>query len=65
MCVHACTDAQILTKELGSQYLFIGLSLMGKLFDGTIPPNNTLFGGTVLQNNTIFEGRIPPNSTLF
>ena len=37
----------------------------GKLFGGTVPPNNTLFGGTVPPNNTLFGGTVPPNSTLF
>ena len=37
----------------------------GKLFGGTVPPNNTLFGGTVPPNNTLFDGTVPPNSTLF
>ena len=36
----------------------------GKLFGGTVPPNNTLFGGTVPPNNTLFGGTVPPNSTL-
>ena len=40
-------------------------SLRGKLFGGTVPPNNTLFGGTVPPNNTLFGGTVPPNSTLF
>ena len=29
---------------------------MGKLFGGTVPPNNTLFGGTVPPNSTLFGG---------
>ena len=37
----------------------------GKLFGGTVPPNNTLFGGTVPPNNTLFGRTVPPNSTLF
>ena len=37
----------------------------GKLFGGTVLPNNTLFGGTVPPNNTLFGGTVPPNSTLF
>ena len=37
----------------------------GKLFGGTVPPNNTLFGRTVPPNNTLFGGAVPPNSTLF
>ena len=40
-------------------------SKRGKLFGGTVPPNNTLFGGTVPPNNTLFGGTVPPNSTLF
>ena len=28
----------------------------GKLFGGTVLPNNTLFGGTVPPNNTLFGG---------
>ena len=28
----------------------------GKLFGGTVPPNNTLFGGTVPPNSTLFGG---------
>ena len=42
-----------------------GKVLRGKLFGGTVPPNNTLFGGTVPPNNTLFGGTVPPNSTLF
>ena len=34
-------------------YLFL---LRGKLFGGTVPPNNTLFGGTVPPNSTLFGG---------
>ena len=30
--------------------------LWGKLFGGTVPPNNTLFGGTVPPNSTLFGG---------
>ena len=37
----------------------------GKLFGGTVPPNNTLFGGTVPPNKALFGGTVPPNSTLF
>ena len=37
----------------------------GKLFGGTVLPNNTLFGRTVPPNNTLFGGTVPPNSTLF
>ena len=37
----------------------------GKLFGGTVPPNNTLFGGTVPPNTTLFGGTVPPDSTLF
>ena len=49
-------------------YLSILLKLFsfwGKLFGGTVPPNNTLFGGTVPPNNTLFGGTVPRNSTLF
>ena len=28
----------------------------GKLFGGTVPPNNPLFGGTVPPNRTLFGG---------
>ena len=35
---------------------YIGNSLRGKLFGGTVPPNNTLFGGTVPPNSTLFGG---------
>ena len=28
----------------------------GKLFGGTVPPNNTLFGGTVPPNSALFGG---------
>ena len=28
----------------------------GKLFGGTVPPNNTLFGGPGPPNNTLFGG---------
>ena len=28
----------------------------GKLFGGTVPPNNPLFGGTVPPNSTLFGG---------
>ena len=28
----------------------------GKLFGGTVPPNNTLFGRTVPPNSTLFGG---------
>ena len=28
----------------------------GKLFGGTVPPNNTLFGRTVPPNNALFGG---------
>ena len=31
-------------------------SFRGKLFGGTVPPNNTLFGGTVPPNSTLFGG---------
>ena len=31
-------------------------SKWGKLFGGTVPPNNTLFGGTVPPNSTLFGG---------
>ena len=31
-------------------------SYWGKLFGGTVPPNNTLFGGTVPPNSTLFGG---------
>ena len=37
----------------------------GKIFDETVPPNNTLLGRTVPQNNTLFGGIVPPNNTLF
>ena len=37
----------------------------GKLFGGTVPPNNTLFGRTVPPNNTLFGGTDPPNGALF
>ena len=37
----------------------------GKLFGGTVPPNNTLFGGTVPPYTTLFGGTVPPNNTLF
>ena len=37
----------------------------GKLFGGTVPPNNTLFGRTVPPNKTLFGGTVPPDSTLF
>ena len=37
----------------------------GKLFSGTVPPNNTLFSGKVPTNNTIFGRTVLPNSTLF
>ena len=30
----------------------------GKLFGGTVPPNNTLFGGTVPPNSTLFGGTL-------
>ena len=40
-------------------------NIRGKLFGGTVPPNNTLFGRTVPPNNTLFGGTVPPNSTLF
>ena len=30
--------------------------IRGKLFGGTVPPNNTLFGGTVPPNSTLFGG---------
>ena len=30
----------------------------GKLFGGTVPPNNTLFGGTVPPNSTLFSGTL-------
>ena len=33
-----------------------GFKDMGKLFGGTVPPNNTLFGGTVPPNSTLFGG---------
>ena len=48
-----------------SIFLLLPLQYRGKLFGGTVPPNNTLFGGTVSSNNTLFGGTVPPNSTLF
>ena len=41
------------------------LQLRGKLFGGTVLPNNTLFSWIVPMNNTLFGGTFPPNSTLF
>ena len=38
---------------------------MGKLFGGTVPPNNTLFGGKNTSNNRLLGRTLPPNSTLF
>ena len=32
--------------------------IRGKLFGGTVPPNNTLFGGTVPPNSTLFGGTL-------
>ena len=32
------------------------INYRGKLFGGTVPPNNTLFGGTVPPNSTLFGG---------
>ena len=46
-------------------FLLVVFKQWGKLFGGTVPPNNTLFGRTVLPNNTLFGGTVPPNSTLF
>ena len=37
----------------------------GKLFGGTVPPNNSLFGGTVPPNNSLFGRTVPPNNSLF
>ena len=34
----------------------VSLTFRGKLFGGTVPPNNTLFGGTVPPNSTLFGG---------
>ena len=42
---------------LSSILRVIGATLeRGKLFGGTVPPNNTLFGGTVPPNSTLFGG---------
>ena len=38
----------------------VAFTKRGKLFGGTVPPNNTLFGGTVPPNSTLFGGT--PNS---
>ena len=43
----------------------VARNIRGKLFGGTVPPNNTLFGRTVPRNKTLFGGKVPPNSTLF
>ena len=40
--------------------MFLTIFIWGKLFGGTVPPNNTLFGGTVPPNSTLFGGT--PNS---
>ena len=43
-------------KYLGIVFRFCHKSFWGKLFGGTVPPNNTLFGGTVPPNSTLFGG---------
>ena len=37
-------------------YYVHSILIWGKLFGGTVPPNNTLFGGTVPPNSTLFGG---------
>ena len=36
--------------------VYLKILKRGKLFGGTVPPNNTLFGRTVLPNSTLFGG---------
>ena len=49
---------QVFSKSLkgGREIVVIHLESRGKLFGGTVPPNNTLFGGTVPPNSTLFGG---------
>ena len=41
--------------------IFKGMIIFrGKLFGGTVQPNNTLFGGTIPPNHTLSGGTVPP-----
>ena len=54
----------MLLKILEFTILNNRIKLRGKLFGGTVPPNNTLFGGTVLPNSTLFD-RTPHSEILY
>ena len=46
--------------------IFKGMIIFrGKLFGGTVQPNNTPIGGTVQPNNTPFGGAVQPNNPPF
>ena len=68
--INSAQRQQIIIKTLVSQWWHIQtisvlllspglkrwLLSRGKLFGGTVPPNNTLFGGTDPPNSTLFGG---------
>ena len=62
MC-HQLDLNQHFKKQISMYFPYILKFLRGKLFGGTVPPNNTLFGGTVPPNST--EHRTPDSEKLF
>ena len=50
---------EINQNRLGSIHHLSFKQIRGKLFGGTVPPNNFLFGGTVPPNKFLFGGTCP------